>query len=277
MIWDPSDSYILVGTMAGSLYRINTPADPSSEPIEVLNIQNTIVCLGWSGEKLAIGSTQGELKVYDMATDSPVELLSFLAHAPSETPPDQNFGSLTLFSEIWTLCWSPKGRNLLATGSEDQTVVIWDLNTVQKVTTLPKHRNAVTGVAWKEVGPEAWPGLSELFVSCSDDQQLRVYDPETWTMLHTFRTTFICEWHTLTYLALEEGGTRVAVVSQNGYFFLYEIPTKTCLFGEKVHSGSVEGLVWVGNKAATVSSDCSISLMTLSHSIGGLNYPSHRL
>jgi len=272
MSWDPSDSYLLIGTMAGTLYRLNSPADQSSEPIEILNIQNTIVCLSWRGWKLALGNTLGELKVYDMAQGSPIETFAILAHAPSETAPDQSFGSLTLYSEVWTLCWSPRGRERIATGSEDQTVVVWDLETGQKVVTLPKHRNAVTGVAWKEVNAEAWPGLSELLVSCSDDQQLRVYDPATWTLLHTFRTTFICEWHTLTYLALEEGGTRVAVVSQNGYLFLYEIPTKRCLFGEKVHSGSVEGLVWVGTKAATVSSDCSVSLLTLSHSIGGPDY-----
>jgi WD40 repeat protein len=49
------------------------------------------------------------------------------------------------------------------------------------------------------------PALGELFISCSDDQTARVYDPQNgFKLLFTFSTSFINEWHTLTYLALEK-------------------------------------------------------------------------
>ncbi len=49
------------------------------------------------------------------------------------------------------------------------------------------------------------PDLGELFVSCSDDQTVRVYDPnDGFKLLFVISTSFIKEWHTLTYLSLEE-------------------------------------------------------------------------
>ena len=54
--------------------------------------------------------------------------------------------------------------------------------------------------------------LGELFVSCSDDQFVRVYkqssnnQSDDFELLFQFTTKFTNEWHTLTYLALEEGG-----------------------------------------------------------------------
>ena len=228
--------------------------------------------MAFNGLKLAVGTTGGELKIFAMDQFPPAQITSFIAHSPSEEPHNTNFGSLTLFSEIWTLCWNPDGRNELATGSEDQTVVIWNLDDLSKIATLPKHRNAVTGVNWKKVKEVTFGDatLTELFVSCSDDQHLRVYNPSNWSLLHTFQTTFICEWHTLTYLALEDHGTRVCVVSQNGYLFIYDLQTRECLFGEKIHSGSVEGLCWMKRFAATVSSDCSVTVLNMQKTVGGV-------
>jgi hypothetical protein len=42
-------------------------------------------------------------------------------------------------------------------------------------------------------------------------------------VLFEIETSTIKEWHTLTYLALEPKGSRVAVGSQNGYLFIYDI------------------------------------------------------
>ena len=49
------------------------------------------------------------------------------------------------------------------------------------------------------------PKIGELFISCSDDQTARIYDPKNeFKHLETISTSFIEEWHTLTYLALED-------------------------------------------------------------------------
>ncbi len=47
--------------------------------------------------------------------------------------------------------------------------------------------------------------LGEVFISCSDDQTIRVYNPKNnFELVHVFTTSFVREWHTLTYLALED-------------------------------------------------------------------------
>lgn len=67
---------------------------------------------------------------------------------------------------------------------------------------------AVTAVDWKRMNDK----LGDVFISCSDDQTIRVYNPQNkFELVHIFSTSFVNEWHTLTYLSLEEGGTRVAI------------------------------------------------------------------
>jgi len=55
-------------------------------------------------------------------------------------------------------------------------------------------------------------GIGELFVCCSDDQTFRFYDPKkNFDLLFIGSTSFVKEWHTLTYLTLEPNGRRVAI------------------------------------------------------------------
>lgn len=59
------------------------------------------------------------------------------------------------------------------------------------------------------------PAIGEIFISCSDDQTARVYDPnDSFKLLFTFSTSFINEWHTLTYLSLEKVKLFVIIYSQ---------------------------------------------------------------
>jgi hypothetical protein len=47
--------------------------------------------------------------------------------------------------------------------------------------------------------------IGEIFISCSDDQTARIYDPKNdFKLVEVLETSFIKEWHTLTYLALED-------------------------------------------------------------------------
>ena len=47
--------------------------------------------------------------------------------------------------------------------------------------------------------------IGEIFITCSDDQTVRIYNPKNnFEFLYSFSTSFVKEWHTLTYLALEK-------------------------------------------------------------------------
>lgn len=58
---------------------------------------------------------------------------------------------------------------------------------------------AVTSLDWKRLDDGR-----EYLVSCSDDMKIRVYDPSNdFVLLNEINTKFITDWHTLTYLAME--------------------------------------------------------------------------
>lgn len=66
------------------------------------------------------------------------------------------------------------------------------------------HTKAVTSVDWKIMDER----IGEIFISCSDDQTARIYDPKNdFKLVEVLQTSFIKEWHTLTYLALEDVNT----------------------------------------------------------------------
>ncbi len=72
--------------------------------------------------------------------------------------------------EIRQIAWSPDGR-VLASGSNDQTVRVWDGATGQALHTLTGHTSLVNSVAWSPDG--------RLLASGSDDRTVRLWDGAT--------------------------------------------------------------------------------------------------
>ena len=72
---------------------------------------------------------------------------------------------------------------------------------------LKGHLKAVTSLDWKILKDG-----KQYLVSCSDDDFIRVYNPSKVSedgtteaeFLYAIDTHFITDWHTLTYLALED-------------------------------------------------------------------------
>lgn len=107
----------------------------------------------------------------------------------------------------------------------------------------------------------------EYFVSCSDDTFVRVYDPteDRFDLLFTLDTKFITDWHTLTYLALEENGEHLAVVSENGYLFIWNLLSQDLIYSRKIHGGSIEALAWRDQTLVCCASDCTFSVINLDY------------
>jgi WD40 repeat protein len=89
---------------------------------------------------------------------------------------------------IWSVAWQPKPRSgiasehwqpLLASGSEDHLVRIWEPTTGQELKTLHGHTNRIWSVAWSPGG--------QILASASEDRTIKLWDASTGRSLRTLK------------------------------------------------------------------------------------------
>jgi len=149
------------------------------------------------GQFLASGSWDKTIKIWDVKTGLPLNTLAghklqvnavafnlqgqLLASASYDRTvrvwklEDGNFNLLTtLFGHTWavlTVAFSPTHSNLLATGSGDNTIKLWDINTGELISTLSGHSWSVVAVAFSADG--------ETLISGSWDKTVKIWQIST--------------------------------------------------------------------------------------------------
>ena len=135
------------------------------------------------GQILATGSYR-KIKVWRTSQPSGWKTLK---HSP---PPY----SLTGHSHIVSAMTISADGKLLVSGSWDQTIKIWHLETGKLIRTLKGHRDKVYAVALSPDG--------QIIASGSADQSIKLWHPETGELLATFNG----HSHTVTALAFTDSG-----------------------------------------------------------------------
>ena len=79
---------------------------------------------------------------------------------------------------VWSVAFSPDGR-MLASGSDDKTVRLWDLVSGAQKQTLEGHSNSVSSVAFSPDG--------RILASGSEDKTVRLWDPVSGTLKKTLK------------------------------------------------------------------------------------------
>lgn len=78
---------------------------------------------------------------------------------------------------VTAVAWHTDG-NKIASGSYDQSIIVWDISRAEKLLTLCGHTGAVNSLAWSSDGKQLCSG--------SHDKTVRIWDAETGSVLSTF-------------------------------------------------------------------------------------------
>jgi platelet-activating factor acetylhydrolase IB subunit alpha len=111
--------------------------------------------------------------------------------------------------------------SLIATGSDDATVKIWDYETAQYERTLKGHTGSVTGVAFNAGTTNA----SVLLATCSSDMTAKLWDLTTFSCIKTFRD----HDHTLSAIRFMPSGDHIITCSRDKTVKCWETSTGYCI------------------------------------------------
>ncbi|MEM7773385.1 MAG: NB-ARC domain-containing protein, partial [Cyanobacteria bacterium P01_A01_bin.37] len=88
--------------------------------------------------------------------------------------------------QIWTMALSPDGT-MLASGSNDQTVRLWDIPSRRLFNTIRGHTNQLLTVGVSALSATDAAGPTTYLMTGSSDQTIRLWDFQTGTLTHTLR------------------------------------------------------------------------------------------
>jgi WD40 repeat protein len=185
------------------------------------------------GERLAIADSNGEIRIWDLATGQ--SMLVIKAHD----------------AWVWSIAFSPDGR-LLASASDDNTVKIWNPKTGQEIHMITAHTYSVLSVAFTPDG--------QYLASSSDDRTIRLWHVgETVCEHQTWHNTHNCRVWSLTF---SPNGKTLASSSEDGTVKLWQVETGNCLQTLVGHSHWIRGIAFhpIENMIASGSHDSKIKL-----------------
>ncbi|KAF4335275.1 WD repeat-containing protein [Fusarium beomiforme] len=131
-----------------------------------------VSCLAWTTDSntIASGSDDKAIRLWDRVTGRP-KTTARKSVAGQEMAPLKGHHNY-----IHCLAFSPKG-NILASGSYDEAVFLWDVRAGRLMRSLPAHSDPVSGIDFCRDGT--------LVVSCSTDGLIRIWDTSTGQCLRT--------------------------------------------------------------------------------------------
>ncbi|KAJ6019336.1 hypothetical protein N7522_001403 [Penicillium canescens] len=154
---------------------------------------------------------------------------------------------------VWSVAFSPDGR-LLASGSSDRTVRLWDTTTGALQQTLEGHSDSVRSVAFSPDG--------RLLASGSDDRTVRLWDTATGALQQTLESHSHLD--SVWSVAFSPDGRLLASGSSDRTVRLWDTTT-----GALQQTMSIDGMV----TDLEFSQDGS----SLSTNLGSLDIPSRRV
>jgi class 3 adenylate cyclase len=181
--------------------------------------------------------------------DNPAPKEQMHHHPPKDTPP--GFRLLrTLEGHGGAVCgvaWSPDGR-LVATGSLDGPVHVWDAGSGEETRRLEGHHRLVYGVAWSPDG--------RLLATGGGDRTVRLWDTSSGKEIRKL------EGHGLTVfgVAWSPDGRLLGTGDSEGTVRVWEAGSGKEVYRRRRHNGPVYGVAWsLDSQLLATGSDTGIA------------------
>jgi len=266
----PNGELLASGSKNGTikLWNLN-----NGEDFATLNAHDEVNSLDFSpnGELLASGSADGTLKFWDPKTGNFVAMLNnngpevnsvhfdpngevLAANFDNQitlwnVKSQQKFATIPHDATLTSVKFSPNG-NLLAFGSEDGTVTLWDLVSGEKLDTLKGYQKKVTSLDFSSDG--------KVLVSGSADETIQFWDVAS----KHHSGTLSNHQGNVTSVDFQPNGNQLASGSTDNTIKLWDVENKNVNATLKGHNQKVTSLEFHpnGNKLASGSADTTIKL-----------------
>ncbi len=152
-------------------------------------------------------------------------------------------------SQVRSVAWSPDGKRILS-GSNDNTLKVWDAETGQELLSLKGHTAFVTSVAWSPDGKR--------IVSGSWDNMLKIWD------VNKKREISSLKGHTLFVISVawSPDGKRIVSGSADGTMKVWDAEKGQEVLSLKGHTAQVTSVAWspVGKRFLSGSEDGTVKI-----------------
>ncbi|MBE9017617.1 hypothetical protein IQ272_16005 [Chroococcidiopsidales cyanobacterium LEGE 13417] len=187
------------------------------------------------GKLLAMGDTNGEIRLYQLADGQPI--LTCKAHT----------------NWVTSLAFSPDG-SMLASSSTDYAVKLWDVATGQCLHNLQGHNNEVWSVVFNPDG--------QTLASGSDDHTIRIWNISTGEC----KRIFLGHTNHVLSIAFSPDGQKLASGNHDQIVRLWDVSTGECKGIFQGHSNPIRSVTFSpnGQTLASGSEDHTVKLWAIS-------------
>jgi WD40 repeat protein len=132
---------------------------------------------------------------------------------------------------IIVVAWSPDGK-YIASGSEDNTIIIWNPDNGKFIQRLEGHTKTVRSIIWSND--------SKTLFSCSEDGSVKIWNVKDNRI--TLETTIEEQSAKFTSIAIND--KYIAAGSQDGVIYIWDAKSYKFIILLKKHHGEITGLFW---------------------------------